>query len=1045
MAASADRSQLEQAIVALEAQRAILGDAVVDTAVLPLKAKLAALDSGTPVSIEQRKMVTVLFADVMGFTTLSEAMDAEDVKRLMDRVFARLDSIVIEHGGVIDKHIGDAVMALWGVEATREDDPERAIGAALAMQAALKEVNNTQRPSDHPPLMMRMGINTGPAVLGEVGSSGEFTALGDAINIASRLQAASPPGEVLISHDTYRHVRGVFEVEQQPLIKVKGKVEPLQAYLVKFIKPRAFRIGTRGVEGVDVRMIGRDQELKILQDAYLAAYDGLKARMVTLTGDAGLGKSRLVAELLKWLELRPEGIWLFQGRASQQMMSTPYGVLRDLLADRFEIQESDSMDVARLKLVNGVKKFEGAEAEQAAHFIGQLIGLDFSASPYLAGVLGDSEQVRTRAFRYLSKLFEAVHLGNGGPVVIVLEDLQWADDKSLGWITEVIQDSRAMPMLVLALGRPALFERKPDWGQGEAYQSTITLTPLPAQGSRLLVSELLQKIEQVPDVLAEMITTRSEGNPFYMEELVKMLIDDHVIVANAEQWTIEAQQLTSIKVPLTLTGVLQSRLDSLPQQEKATLQRASVVGRVFWDSAIAQLGEGDVIDPREALEALNRRELIYRKETSAFGAAVEYTFKHSILHDVAYESVLKRKRRLYHKQTADWLVDQSGERAGEFLGLIAEHYERANDTENAVAYLERAADRAMRISAYSEALEFSNRASNMLGTMASPSMVRVKTMSIEALINLGLHQEARSILLEITPVAETLDEKLPLAQLHKWMGQLLVESGQYAEAEAELKKGLEIAETLNVPRSTGDILWRLGMVQWRDSKVAEARSTIQKCLDISRAEGDKLTEGAALNYMGVIHSHLHEWDEATRCYEETKQIAQETGHRLRMMTTLTNLGEVYRQTGRYDQAHEAYWEALEISRELGIQRGIAVVTNNLGFNAVALGKLEEARRYALESLTLSIEIGMITGIQFNLIVLADVEEAKGNYDRALELLGAVEAHPAQDAEVQQYVRDRQEALWKKVDLPKFEEASARGRACDFEKLIEEELNSKEKV
>jgi tetratricopeptide (TPR) repeat protein len=235
------------------------------------------------------------------------------------------------------------------------------------------------------------------------------------------------------------------------------------------------------------------------------------------------------------------------------------------------------------------------------------------------------------------------------------------------------------------------------------------------------------------------------------------------------------------------------------------------------------------------------------------------------------------------------------------------------------------------------------------------------------------------------------------------------------------------------------------MVQWRASKTEEARATIQQCLDVARATGDKLIEGAALNYMGVIHSHLHEWDEATHCYEETMRLAKETGHRLRMMTSLANLGEVYRQTGRFDQAHEAYWGALELSRELNIQRGIAIVTNNLGFNAVALGKLEEAERYALESLALSHEIQMITGVQFNLIVLADVALAQENYDRALELLGAVEAHPSRDAEVNQYVLERLENLRKTIDNERFEAAVVRGRTCDFEKLVKEELNSKEKV
>jgi class 3 adenylate cyclase len=267
-----DIQQLEQAIAALEGQRGILGDAVVDAALAPMREKLAALQAQAVPSEQQRKQVTVLFADVSGFTAMSETLDAEEVTEIMNALWARLDAAITAQGGQIDKHIGDAVMALWGVESAREDDPERAIRAALAMQAEIRNFVETQQLASR---QMRIGLNTGPVLLGEVGTTHEFTAMGDAVNLASRLEHAAPVGGVLISHATYRQVRGVFDVQAQAPLAVKGKAAPVQTYVVLQAKPRAFRMGTRGVEGIETHMVGRDAELLTLQSAFADALDGI--------------------------------------------------------------------------------------------------------------------------------------------------------------------------------------------------------------------------------------------------------------------------------------------------------------------------------------------------------------------------------------------------------------------------------------------------------------------------------------------------------------------------------------------------------------------------------------------------------------------------------------------------------------------------------------------------------------------------------------------------------------------------------------------------
>ena len=255
-----EREQLEQAIAHMESQRTVLGDAVVDATIATLSEKLAVLQLSPayPLPAEQRKQVTILFADASGFTEMSEVMDAEDVREMMNDLWARLDGAIVTHGGMVDKHVGDQVMALFGAPTAREDDPERAIRAALVMQAELHAFRETWQI----PLEMRIGINTGPVLLGEIGTTAEYTAMGDAVNLASRLEEAAPKGGILISHNTYRHVRGVFEVQSLGSIRIRGRVESVQVYLVQEAKPRAFRVATRGVEGVETRMVGREAELR---------------------------------------------------------------------------------------------------------------------------------------------------------------------------------------------------------------------------------------------------------------------------------------------------------------------------------------------------------------------------------------------------------------------------------------------------------------------------------------------------------------------------------------------------------------------------------------------------------------------------------------------------------------------------------------------------------------------------------------------------------------------------------------------------------------
>jgi ABC-type oligopeptide transport system substrate-binding subunit/class 3 adenylate cyclase len=670
----------------------------------------------------ERRMVTILFSDVKGSTAMAEALDPEDWMEIMDGAFDLLIKPVYRYEGTLARLMGDSVLAFFGAPIAHEDDPERAVRAALEITAAAKKyAAELETDRGIQGFGVRVGINTGLVVVGEVGSDlrVEYTAMGDAVNLAARMEQNAPVGGVLVSHDTYRHVQGVFDVAPQQPLAVKGKSEPVQTYLVQRAKPRAFHKPLRGVEGIETRMVGREAELKHLQEAFYTAVEDGELQMVTIAGDAGVGKSRLLHEFDLWSELLPEVFFYFKGRAGYEMQNLPYGLIRDLVAFRFQIQDSDSPAVVREKLGAGVSVGlgQGESSQAAAGTIAFLLGFELGDSAHLAGLRDDAQGLRDRALANLAGYFQG--LAAQSPVLILLEDLHWADDSSLDALNHLALALTEQPLMIITAARPELFERRPHWGEGQPFHSRLELLPLSKWDSRRLLAQILQKLDQVPDTLRDLVVSGAEGNPFFIEELIKMLVDDGVIIRSEEAWRLDPTRLTEVHVPATLTGVLQARLDRLPLEERTVLQQASVVGRLFWDLAVARINqeEGDGIEEVEIgdkLSALRGREMVFQRETSAFVDAREYIFKHALLREITYEGVLKRLRRAYHGLVADWLLEQSGERLAEYTSLIADHLELAGRTEEAVDYLLEAGDRARELYAHQEALAAYERALALL-------------------------------------------------------------------------------------------------------------------------------------------------------------------------------------------------------------------------------------------------------------------------------------------------------------------------------------------
>ena len=1033
-------ADIKKAIEAQEGMRSILGDSVVGTTLAVLHDQLNELErqftQQDVANQARRKLVTVLFADVSGFTAFSENKDAEDVTNLVNRLWTRADWIIQEYGGRIDKHIGDAVMALWGTETAREDDAERAVLAALQIQETFKES------AARLPIRMKVGINSGQVLLSAMGTQGEFTAMGDAVNTASRLVNSASAGEILISHDTYQLVRGVFDVQKQTPLVVKGKTEPLQTYLVQRVRPRAFRIGRRGVEGVTTRMVGRETEFQTIQSAFEQCVANGHVTVVVVKGEAGLGKSRLIYEFEAWLETHQTEYYIFKGRADEETMSLPYSLLRDVFCERFQIRDSDTQAEARGKLLRGMAVMAQVGSEERASLIGELLGFDFSESMFVRGIRKDARQIRDRSFNSIVQFFTELTLAS--PVVLLLDDIHWADNGSLELIEDLAKLETNLPIFILCTARPRLDELHPNWGSNFPLCTTFTINSLDLDASRELAREILQNVSDLPRDLVETVAKNAEGNPFYLEELVKVLIEDGVIIKGEKLWQIVPHSVTQLRVPATLTGVLQARLDRLPNSENDVLERAAVIGRTFWDAAVAAMHGSEPAqvlaggeEVRSALSALSNKELVFSHQPSAFASAQEFIFKHAILREVTYERVLKAKRKLYHRMAADWLIQQSDERIDEYLGLIAQHYELAGDTMQAVGFLERAAEQSMRLSAYRDALSASEHALAILASSedTNPAM-RARLLLTIGMAHLWLtdHATATARFEECIALAHTIHDQGLESKALARLGRIGLEQGKFGQAEENLQNSLSIAQELNDIDVIAYTLAHLGYISHYQGRYADAQRYGEESYEFAKQAGDAIAQAFSLNMLAMISVNNHQFEQAHDYHLQAIEICKNAGDRHGFARTYNSLSELIRVQRKYAEAKPYTLEGIKLARELGNRYALPIMLINLSFSQVGLKEIGDAYVSLRAALQLNIENDSVSWVLFSLVGYANILVAEGKRESALEILGLCINHPETNSDTQRDIQLVLEDL-KKVRSDDIEAGLERGKLLDINKTV----------
>jgi class 3 adenylate cyclase/tetratricopeptide (TPR) repeat protein len=636
------------------------------------------LAEAPPAAAEERKVVSVLFVDLVGFTAASEHADPEDVRSRLRPYHARVKQEIERFGGNVEKFIGDAVMAVFGAPVAHEDDPERAVNAALRVLAAVEDLE----------LSVRAAINTGEAVvtLGARPAEGEAMVAGDVVNTAARLQQYAPVDGVVVGETTYRATKDLFEYEPLEAIQAKGKAEPVRLWHAKAAR-RRFGVDVEPV--AQTPLIGRDDDLAVLQSTFARTLRESSTQLVTITGEPGVGKTRLTTEFRRWVDDQPEIVFWRQGRSLPYGEGITFWALGEMVKAQAGILESDSPDDAGAKLRVAVVEVTQDDDERE--------WLESSLAPLVGA--GDGKAASPEAsYGAWQRFLEGVAAQR--PLIAVFEDLHWADEQLLAFVEHLVDWSTGVPLLVLCTARPELYERSPGWGGGKRNSNTIALSPLGPENTARLLSALMQRAVLPAETQARLIE-HAGGNPLYAEEFVRMLADRGLLTPEGEL------RDADIPVPDNVQALIAARLDTLAPERKTLLHDAAVVGKVFWSGAVAAMSGMDDQSVRAGLHELARKELVRSVRESSVKDQAEYAFWHALVRDVAYAQIPRALRATKHVAAAQWIERMAGDRVTDHAELLAHHYDRAleltratdGDTEllvdSARRVFELAGDRAM--------------------------------------------------------------------------------------------------------------------------------------------------------------------------------------------------------------------------------------------------------------------------------------------------------------------------------------------------------------
>ncbi len=878
---------------------------------------------------EERKLVTVLFADLTGSTALGEQLDPEQLRALLAEYFSAMGSVVERWGGTVEKFIGDAVMAVFGIPRTHEDDAERAMRAALEMQASLARLNPQIVERHGVRLAMRVGVNAGEVIAGTGGD--QFMVTGDPVNVAARLQQTADPGQIVVGERAYLAVRGAFRFEPLEVTALKGKTHPVRAW--RLVEPVSL-VRPRGVPGLATRMVGRDRELALLVSLYAATVEEARPRLATILGEAGVGKTRLTEEFLTRVQAERGSVDVYRGRCLSYGQGITYWALREILWGAAGILLDDSSDEAGKKLRTLVEaafrdqEAQAEEIERVTFALATTAGILLEGDP-LGQMSPESigEELALAWPRFLTALAAS------RPIVVVIEDLHWGEKPLLEMIERFVARSSG-PVLIVATARNELADVHPGWTAwpGASQVSLELLTEAQAQE---LVRELLPTAgKEVGTTILEI----AEGNPFFAEEIVLHLIDQGVL-ARRDSEVVEVGRPGRAAIPDTVRALLATRVDSLPADEKRALQDAAVVGKIFWASALERMHAGDPTRP--ALRSLEDKGLVVARPTSALPGQIEFAFNHGLTREVAYESIPRARRARAHADLAEWIEDQTADRRGEFVDLIAHHYEAAARPEDAglgwpddlearerirataVAALLEAGAAARTRFAIDQAIAFGDRATALAGSDADRlASLELKAGAAHAAVRAD---QAWAWYMEALELAERIVDEETARRLRAQATMLWARyGGAFAtddwkvRAREIVERGLQELGEDTVSFETGALLigrsefliWDIGAVK------GDARRDAARAVEIATAiDSPSLLSYALDNLAGL--GEREGFCQSAAIAEQTLALARNMVDRVEAHEVLCTAAYALADAGRFEAATVVAGEASEQATRLG--------------------------------------------------------------------------------------------------------------------------------
>ena len=969
---------------------------------------------GAPAPPEVRKTVTILFADIVNSTGRGEQSDPESTRHTLARYFEAMRGVLERHGGTVEKFIGDAVMAVFGIPTLHEDDALRAVRAARDLSVVLDVLNEQFAASGSAAISLRIGLNTGEVVTGD-STTGSTLVTGDAVNVAARLEQAAGPGEVLMGASTYQLVRERIEAEPLAPLELRGKAEPIRAY-------RLLTVGDPALDGrrLDTPLVGRVRELRLLAGAFERAVSEDGCHLFTLLGNAGVGKSRLVHEFL--LGVRDEA-QVLRARCLPYGEGITYWPIVELAQAAASISPSDPPQVALAKLATYLEATDGREA--IVERVAVAMGLSDEAVP--------GEEI----FWGVRKLLETI--ARRRPLVVVIDDLHWAEPTLLDLVEHISDLSREAPILLLAIARPELLDARPHWGGGKLNATTVLLEPLSSEQSIELVTNLLGDAK-LARLLQERVGETAEGNPLFVEELVAMLVDEGVLARRDGAWVTDAD-LDRINVPPTVSALVAARLDHLEPSERDLIGRASVVGKVFQRSAVAELSPPERRPELGArLMALVRKELVRPDRSGAVGDDA-FRFRHVLMRDAAYSALPKEQRADLHARFADWLERVAGERLPEYQEVIAYHLEQAHHNRSelgmadelnralagrAVGYLGSSGARALARSDYTAAVHLLKRAvalsdderqrgemllriaeaTGELGDIAGAFVLLDQAIGVARTAGdelLAMRAELQRLMWQA--IGESLADDEPIIQLADRLEERAKQEGDLRAAVlAEQARGqyyltrCRWADQLAALDRAMVLLDRLGDSQLRREVQVEVWNALrygpapalEAMARIESGEADRDLRSIPNAFLSALRAMRGDFVAAREGVRNARAFMAERGLTLRVGGLALATGMVELLAGDLEAAEEAYADGIKVLGSIGEKGVLSTVAAMQAWTQYRVGRPDEALA--------SIELAKETGASHDIATQAGwrnpaamIAADRGDLANAERLIGEAQA------------------------------------------------------